>query len=1579
LSDLSGQAQHPSSGDSAETSAAPGVPGKRTLGGAPVPHLAKMEAGFGTSLDGVTAHTGAEGKAVAAAHGAEAVAMDQQIFFAADDPPERVVAHEVAHTIQQDHGGAGARTFGGPLSDPLEQEAESAAAVVVSGGRAHVTGVAGPGRPQPFLATQFIESLVDEGKKALFRKISDETGYDPGAGTFDGHMDMTKAFSYVGVLTDKLSKVVRLRGSNSVHLHIDFNARSVAITGAALHLAAITADEGGSNGFACAGVDLAQFALSAIVDTGADGYVKAASFDVAGALVKAASFSELKAGMATPNRLTAAEIDLAGFHAAAFNWSGGNGWLANVRFTGGFVRGLAYPGLPLTNVGIANSYFTLDGIHSALAGPDDGSAALAPVPDVLPKDSHLEVLIDRGQAKTDLVEKDAAGGFDHFIARVIGADGKELALVQIDGFHGASKGKDAAGGIDSVHFKGDPRFVKALLASPPVAPRVADAVTVLEAAGITPDLGVDVTLTDVGVAHAGSSTTAKASLDATLDLGAVGSLHVTLSSFAAVIESASAGASFDQFTATLTQKGGEVAHVELNNASGGVALDASGQPAAGTGGTQFLARGNLPALAATFKKQLAKLPAPVQKIVPAVTALGVKGEVSGTVEGAGDDGGHATVGANLDLTLSSAGDNKVTVSLAGFHADKSGGVAAASFDSFEATLLTKGKPAASIFAAGVHGWKGDGDAKSMTIPKLVVSGNGSNLGALASSLSKNSTSLAPGIKDVCNLVAANAVAATGTVSLTDAKASMDASGKEHVDAKHLAATIAVSGVGTIAVNVSNFAMRDNGKGAKTASFDRLEARLKTSTNAEAAFFSAEGDRASAAGDDLHFTAHKVDARGDAIALQQLMDGASRNLKNLPEDVQTAFAQVAEFKVNGKGELELDDLDLRKTAKGTVARSDLHSVFLVPGVGKATIDIKGFVGDVEKTSTEVAFESLTARLSGLSGVELALFNVAVQSPGDASTGTPKVSDPHHAHVGFVGDQENRDALFAAIAKNLTALPPQVQTAIELLRQGASASANLNDVDLKSAGGKVTGRAEMSVGVDVPDVGYVDLKLKGATAAGGADTESQAAFQSLALELRTAGAPSGDPAASMEVKGGTVAKSGAFHVDSFEVKGNGALVAGLLTERSRALFPPEISHWLEMLDQSQLTRGAAKNINVTQAPGGGMSTTADELDVDGSVNLHDDAGHTYIVPDAWLVLKTAKVQLGAGRKPESVEAASLDAGGDFSYQSATGTIAGRASLHTDKLSAQLGSGPIKATAKGVKASGEITKNTQHDPSAHDGTAGQTAASADPVDKGAVVAGAQLIKDCTISTATPVRAGTYGTTFKHINIRPGTMLNVDLRIVNGAIASARVWFSPRPDFDGIADFEGAHIQVEGGVGVLRADTGNWFTEWLTNLFVPMFAKDYVGDAKHMPLDLSKLVDTVMTKIAALPPKHSDGPSIADVVNGIDKAGTGGHVDLTLVASQDRKIAGVTVEQGSDIYIHGAAGLGGASAVKLSATATKVAARVSGNEIAAGGVSTGNIDASKAGDHVRFTDFAIATLNLNGGVKPAVDASAPTPARKP
>lgn len=1591
-----------------------GTPGELPgLGAAGVlPYQAKMEAGFGTSLRGVQAYFGPEARAATGALGKRAFAVGQTIAFAEPDPPELVVAHEVAHTLQQRGGAARVSMFGGP-ADPLEIEADAAAHEVVAGGRAVIRGHVIGSPVQGFDPIGYASSLASQAKKKVYSEIRGTTGYDVDKNVFDADLDPGKAVHYlqsipVSALRLKFLESIRLdkasKGSNPVHLHIDFGAETAQLSAPYLKLEGIT---NAGNGFSSGEIVV----NSMVVDIAAKGDKLALA--VGSVRVRDAMFKEYKLGYPTVRTLSCDEVLLPPFSVDAENVSGTYGWVLGARFAGAKITGLRYPGLPPVDVVIANTVVALDQIGSSLAPPSDSEGLLKhEVPGVLPGDSRIDVLLTGVRAAVSTGDARGTGyagtaGFDVFMATAIAADGSELANVTVEGFRGrgSAAAKAASGHIDRLELRGAPAFVQALLYSEPVYAKAADAIAVLKAAGIGPAIGTNLVLSNVELSGEGDlpekgRVKARADLALTITVPNVGQLAVDLRGFYAKYRTdGSEGvveASFERFTARLTgspdrKTTQELASVELADARGYVLLE--GDKVGGGGETKFTVRGDLGAMLSAFSDQLRGLPRPIRKILPVLHQLGVRADqVAGRVRIDASKDGSFAVGGDLEVAVAvKAG--KVVVKLAGFKAGSTGLITTGSFSSFRARLLTNNDhEAANLFAEGVrlesvappktdeYGVV-EGSVKppgeELGISKLVVAGDAGGLATIAGALARGTSALPPKVRRICNLVANNVVAATGTVTLTGVRASQGAEGRETVRAE-LAARVELVGVGSLQVKVVNFRERGDVKGgAVQVGFDRLEATLKDRNDNEAAFFAAEADLSAGggvAGQDFGFKARKIEARGDSKGIDALIAAAQTNLKILPPDIQRSFAAVREFQIVAKGELRIADLEVQGKAGDIHAKGELSAGFDVKDVGKVGITIKGFRGDVTKTSSIVHFDSFVATLTGTPGTPLASFEVAGK-PGAAGP------DFQRATVRASGEPDKRVALAQAIRGRVNTLPPEVvkgiDVALKALAAGTELKVEITDTDLGKSDGRVVARGQLSVALDVPGVGKVQLRLVGKDDADGlADTSELAGFKSLDLEVLD---KAGGQVMYLGVRGASIgADRKSFKTDYFELRGDGTLLHRLVAEDALKLFPADVAPKLALLARNRLNLASASKLSVQEDASGRVSADAETLTAVAAVHFVDGA-KIYEVPEMVLSISGAKVRLNSKRELESVVGAKVAGFGRFKYTKDGDTIEGNALLATGAFNARFPGGraaaagqKVAATAQQVKAVGNITRKTSDKPKP---TAEEKAAS-----NADLVESAGLLKTASIGTYTPIRPGTYGGKWAHIRVERGTSINIELWVADRTITSASVKISPMFEVIGVDFAPGVHIDVQGKVGEVRTDILG-VVDGLIKMFSRQIHNAAIGQDK-LPLDLKTLAQLVTTKF--MDPKATTEEGKAEeskpgeskmsdlATKGIDYGGTTGSVYAEIAAARDTTVSGVTVPAGGSISIAGSSIAG--APLHLTASAKQLAFDFGGNRIDMAGLKAG-LDVSRDFRNIGLGKFEVETFDLNGGVT-TEEALKPAPA---
>jgi len=112
-----------------------------------LPHRERMEDAFGESFAGVRAHVGtAEARSGLRGLGARAAAFGDSVAFAESSPDQHVVAHELAHVVQQRHAAQGVQASRVSRSGaPAELAADRAADAVVRGEPVPELGVADAG------------------------------------------------------------------------------------------------------------------------------------------------------------------------------------------------------------------------------------------------------------------------------------------------------------------------------------------------------------------------------------------------------------------------------------------------------------------------------------------------------------------------------------------------------------------------------------------------------------------------------------------------------------------------------------------------------------------------------------------------------------------------------------------------------------------------------------------------------------------------------------------------------------------------------------------------------------------------------------------------------------------------------------------------------------------------------------------------------------------------------------------------------------------------------------------------------------------------------------------------------------------------------------------------------------------------------------------------------------------------------------------------------------------------------------------------------------------------------------------
>ncbi|WP_116948355.1 eCIS core domain-containing protein [Jiangella endophytica] len=146
---------------------------RRRPAGRPLPDgvAGSMGAAFGADLSGVRVHTDAEAAGLAASLQATAFTVGSDIYFGrgayapATDAGRRLLAHELAHTLQAPAGTGGALTVG-RADDPAEREADRMADAALAGVavRRHLAdGPAGAAAVRRFVTAAQFDEWTSEG------------------------------------------------------------------------------------------------------------------------------------------------------------------------------------------------------------------------------------------------------------------------------------------------------------------------------------------------------------------------------------------------------------------------------------------------------------------------------------------------------------------------------------------------------------------------------------------------------------------------------------------------------------------------------------------------------------------------------------------------------------------------------------------------------------------------------------------------------------------------------------------------------------------------------------------------------------------------------------------------------------------------------------------------------------------------------------------------------------------------------------------------------------------------------------------------------------------------------------------------------------------------------------------------------------------------------------------------------------------------------------------------------------------------------------------------------------------------
>ena len=189
-----------------------------------MPYRAAMERSFGQDFSGVQAHLGRSSEM--AALGAHAAAQGEHVAFATGNPSRELVAHELAHVVQQRYAGSvAADQHKGEVSDPedaSEREADQVAAQVAAGERVTVREAPSSGLHRDVAdLTRKFQGQIDQGSQ----------GGTPDKGTLTGKPEGSKGS--VSELTSKHEESVKGGSPEAAVADAVTRGDAVALAGAA--------------------------------------------------------------------------------------------------------------------------------------------------------------------------------------------------------------------------------------------------------------------------------------------------------------------------------------------------------------------------------------------------------------------------------------------------------------------------------------------------------------------------------------------------------------------------------------------------------------------------------------------------------------------------------------------------------------------------------------------------------------------------------------------------------------------------------------------------------------------------------------------------------------------------------------------------------------------------------------------------------------------------------------------------------------------------------------------------------------------------------------------------------------------------------------------------------------------------------------------------------------------------------------------------------------------------------------------------------------------------------------------------
>jgi hypothetical protein len=879
-----------------------------------------------------------------------------------------------------------------------------------------------------------------EGGALILKELVASGHFHPISGEYEGTIDLAKALRYASLIsaahayTSAVTLGAASAGGNMVHVKLNLYHKVADVSASQLLLASVNYN----------GVSAKTSEIRGLV-----AHYDANSVEASFAAVNLHDVTFHKGEQVLRAREVAMQQCAAGAH---------GGTTGSLRFAEAHVHGLLYPNAAPLDIDLPGGT-SLDAVWAQQTGPKPASGsngALPTAPNVLPAGASVKIELAGLHAGANLAG-DAAhggGGFEHLRLALV-KDGKDLAALTITGFKASGSATAAGATIGRVELKGAPPLMEALLANQQLAsePHVANAVGMVKQLGLKPSIDGTVAFANISLAHGPGGDSALGDFSSSVHLPGIGTLNFNMSKFSIGTAGGAAG-SFQSFDATLLDEAKkEVGHVALAGA------DAKTTAAGRTAGVKKLsAGGNVNGIIHAVEPILKSLPVTVRSGFEMVRALGISGDVTGSVSSTTKDG-KTEFGGSFTAHLSAGGIGDISINVQDFHGSDT--AASATFRHFDAQLTTKaGKAVAGVGIANAAFTAGKTkSSNAFHAGAIDVRGDATNLGALIHSIEQQAPGLPPPVRVAFGMIRSYVSQGGGTLQLADVNVANAGSGHEtgRLGAVHAGFTLPTGEA--IQINLSALAGGRAGGGTKV-DFERFDATLTSPKASSKALVVVEKGGATigakpAAGVETDYAlhAHHIVFDGVVTNISKLLTAIRERLGELPAPISRAFEVVGELaaaqgpNAGAASTVDATDLNIHRGPKEATASGNI-AVSVGLRDGTAAVSVRGFSGKGEAFAVE-ALDVTVAEASGGTAAKLHGDQISRDDAGKITVGALTAE----------GDAARLRAVVSQVAGKL---PETIEKALGALGESRiDAAISSISVTPTAAGGMVTDAALIKV--------------------------------------------------------------------------------------------------------------------------------------------------------------------------------------------------------------------------------------------------------------------------------------------------------------------------------------------------------------------------------------------------------------------------------------------------------------------------------------------------------------------------------------